>query len=54
MAKLINTETEEATLNSLEIFTNYTSNHCSDHVVVNSLVRIQAIETLNPDKLHNL
>ena len=49
-----NTESEEATFNSLKTFTNLTSNHHSDHVVVNALVRTQAKEVLNPNKLHNL
>ena len=52
--RAINTESEEVTFNSLKMFTNLTSNHHSDHVVVNALVRTQAKEALNPNKLHNL
>ena len=50
----INTESEEATFSSLKIFTNLTSNHHFNHVVVNALVRTLAKEALDPNKLHNL
>ena len=50
----INTKSEESTFNSLKTFTNLTSNHHSDHVVVNALVQTQAKEAINPNKLHNL
>ena len=39
---------------SMKIFTNLTSNHHSDLVFVNALVRTQAKESFNPNKLHNL
>ena len=42
-----NTEKEEATFNSLKTFTNITSNHHSDQVVTNALIRTQAKEQLH-------
>ena len=48
-----NTESEEATFNSLKTFTNLTSNHHRDHVVVNALIRTQTKEALTPHNLKN-
>ena len=46
-----NTESEEATYNSLKTFTNLTSNHHPDHIVLNALIRTQAKEALTPHRL---
>ena len=46
-----NTEKEEATFNSLKIFTNITSNHHSDQVVTNAPLRTRAKEQLHQQPL---
>ena len=46
-----NTEKEQATFNSLKTFTNITSNHHSDQVVTNALIRTQAKEQLHQQPL---
>ena len=45
-----NTEKEESTFNSMKMFTNLGSNHHSENIIVNALVRIQAKEKLNEGK----
>ena len=46
-----NSEKEEATFNSLKTFTNITSNHHSDQVVTNALIRTQVKEQLHQQPL---
>ena len=46
-----NTESEEATFNSLKTFTNLTSNHHPDHIVLNALIQTQTKEALTPHRL---
>ena len=48
-----NTESEEATFKSLKTFTNRTSNHHPDHIVLNVLIRRQAKEAFKPHRLKN-
>ena len=45
-----NTEKEESTFNSMKMFTNLASNHHSENIIVNVLVRIQAKEKLDEGK----
>ena len=45
-----NTEKEELTFNSMKMFTNLASNHHSENIIVNALVRIQAKEKLDEGK----
>ena len=45
-----NTEKEESTFNSNKIFTNLVSNHHSENIIVNALVRMQAKEKLDEGK----
>ena len=45
-----NTEKEESTFNSMKMFTNLASNHHSENIIVNALVRIQAKEKLDEGK----
>ena len=46
-----NSEKEESTFNSLKTFTNITSNHHSDQVVTNALIRTQVKEELHQQPL---
>ena len=46
-----NNESEEATFNNLKTFTNLTSNHHLDHIVLNAFIRTQARETVTPHRL---
>ena len=48
-----NTESEEATFNNLKTFTNLTSNHYPDHIVLNALIQTHAKEALTPHGLKN-
>ena len=41
-----NTEKEEATFNTLKIFTKLTSNHHTENIIFNAVVRMQAKEKL--------
>ena len=45
-----NTEKEESTFNSMKMFTNLASNHHSENIIANALVRIQAKEKLDEGK----
>ena len=45
--RTINTEKEEATFNKLKTSTNLTSNHHSDHILTNAIVRLQMQKELN-------
>ena len=47
----INTEKEEATFNKLKTSTNLTSNHHSDHILTNAIVRLQMQKELNGEHI---
>ena len=46
-----NTEKEEATFNTLKTFTNLTSNHHTENIIFNAIVRMQAKEKLEGEKV---
>ena len=46
-----NTEKEEATFNTLKIFTNITSNHHTENIIFNAIVRSQAKEKFEGEKV---
>lgn len=45
-----NTEKNEATFNTLKTFTNLTSNHHTENIIFNAIVRMQAKEKLEGEK----
>ena len=45
-----NTKKEEATFNTLKTFTNLTSNHHTENIIFNAIVRMQAKEKLEGEK----
>ena len=46
-----NTEKEEATFKSVKMFTNLSSNHHANNVLINALIRLQCRESLNNTQL---
>ena len=49
--RTIDTEKEQATFNKLKTSTNLTSNHHSDHILANAIVRLQMQKELNSENI---